>query len=213
MGLRDSLAAGLARQLGEPSGLRGRAIGAILNRRNGRMMAGAIDALHVRGGETAADIGFGGGLGLALLLDRVRGAAGGVVHGVDISSTMITRARRRFAAETADGTLRLHHGSLTGLPLADGSTDAVVTTNTVYFIDDLDQALRELVRVLSPAGRVAVGIGDPAAMSRESFTQHGFRLRPVDDVRAAMTAVGLSVDHRRVGEHPGAAHLLVARLP
>jgi ubiquinone/menaquinone biosynthesis C-methylase UbiE len=72
-------------------------------------VAGAVDALGLRDGETAAHIGFGGGTGLALLLDRV--GEQGTVHGVDISETILARARshdmaiskgHRFGIEFAD---------------------------------------------------------------------------------------------------------------
>ena len=84
MGLRQGFQAGLARQLGHPSGLRGRVVGAMLNRRNRAVVVKAVAALELSGTETALDIGFGGGLGLELML---RQAA--TVHGVDISATML----------------------------------------------------------------------------------------------------------------------------
>jgi SAM-dependent methyltransferase len=203
------LAAGLAKQLGKPTGLRGRAVGSMLNRHNGRTMSCAIDAVAPRGGETVADIGFGGGLGLTLLLDRV--GHRGTVHGVDISATMLARAERRFARHRADGRVELNRGSLTDLPLANGTIDAAITVNTIYFVEDIARAFRELVRALSPAGRAVIGIGDPVAMGREPFTEHGFRLRPVDEVAAALETAGCSVEHSRSGEHPHSAHLLLAR--
>jgi len=91
MGLRENFRAGLARQLGHPSGLRGRVVGAMLNRRNRDPVTAAVAALGLEGGETALDIGFGGGLGLALLLRKT-----GTVHGAEVSTTMLERARRTF---------------------------------------------------------------------------------------------------------------------
>ncbi|MGI8609365.1 MAG: hypothetical protein ACR2MY_09095 [Candidatus Dormibacteria bacterium] len=55
MGWRDRLGVGLARQLGHPSGLRGRLVGVMLNRANRAVIAAAIDALALSGGETGAD--------------------------------------------------------------------------------------------------------------------------------------------------------------
>ena len=98
-----------------------------------------------------------------------------------------------------------------GLPLADASIDAVVTTNTVYFVDDLARAFSELARILRPGGRVVVGIADPEAMAALAFTAHGFRLRPVDELVGQLESVGFGPpEDRRVGEGQGAFHLLVA---
>ncbi|MGW4487902.1 class I SAM-dependent methyltransferase [Amycolatopsis sp. NPDC004368] len=207
MGPRDTLLAGLARQLGHPSGLPGRAVGRLLNRANRGNVTAAVEALELKPGETALDIGFGGGLGLDRLL---RAAAGGTVHGVDVSDTMIAKARSAFPANIAAGRLRLHRGTITALPLEDASMDAVITLNTVYFVEDIGLAFSEVARVLTPGGRFVLGIGDPDVMATFPFTGHGFRLRPVADVETALGEAQLTLTrHQRIGEGSRAFHLLV----
>ena len=76
-----------------------------------------------------ADVGFGGGVGIALLLDRVD--AGGKVHGVEVSSEMLSRATRRFRDEITAGRLELHRASMTQLPFGPASLDGIITTHTV----------------------------------------------------------------------------------
>jgi len=177
-------------------------MGSMLNRANRAAVTAAVEALALAPGEVAADIGFGGGLSLVLLLDRV-------VHGLDVSRVMLDRARRKHRRPVADGRLVLHEASMTDLPLVDASVDAAMTVNTIYFVPD--EVFTELARVLSPAGRLVLGFGDPMAMAREPVTAHGFRIRPVAEVEAALTAAGLTLlDHRRVGSGPDAFHLLVA---
>ena len=138
-----------------------------------------------------ADIGFGAGVGLGLLLQRV--GESGVVHGIEIADDMLARARSGYPREVASARLRLERGSLIALPLEDGSLDAAITVDTIYFVGDLDAARAELARVLRPGGRAVVGIGDPQAMARLPFTPYGFTLRPVDQVRAALKKAGLEV--------------------
>ncbi len=163
----------------------------------------------MRSGQAAADIGFGGGIGLSLLLRQA--GADGTVHGVEISPDMAARAKSRFAREIGTGRLRVVEGGLTELPLADASLDAAITVNTVYFVAELDRACAELARVLRPAGRVVVVIGDPEAMARMPFTASGFRLRPVGEVSAALERAGLTVEHRVIDRQPIPAHLLIGR--
>ncbi len=200
--------AGLASQLGRPTGLRGRLIGNMLNRSNRSEIAMAIAALDIPLGAVAADLGFGGGVGLELLLGRVGDT--GQVYGVDLSPTMVSRASRRFRREVAGGRLHLRSGSITQLPLETESMEGAITINTIYFIAELDQAFSELARVLTRSGRIVVGIGDPEAMSRMPMTPYGFRLRPVAEVTAAAELAGLALrDDKRSGQGAGAAHLLV----
>jgi ubiquinone/menaquinone biosynthesis C-methylase UbiE len=208
MGLRDRMLAGFAAQLGKPSGLRGLVVGTMLNRTNRGMIAAAVDALELKPGATAADLGFGGGVGLALLLERV--GQHGQVLGVDLSPTMVRRASGQFDREIAAGRMRLHVGSLTELPIENASVQGAISINTIYFIAELDRMFAELARVITNTGRVVVGIGDPKNMAHMPMTAYGYKLRPVDDVVAVAKSAGLALqDHRRVGEGDDAAHLLV----
>jgi ubiquinone/menaquinone biosynthesis C-methylase UbiE len=106
--------------------------------------------------------------------------------------------------------LRLSSGSLTALPSTDTSVDALITINTVYFISELDAACAELERVLRPGGR-AVGIGDPDVMARLPFTPHGFTIRPVGEIAAALQNSGLQVEQRRIDEKPMPRYLFIGR--
>ena len=203
---RERLLAALARQLGEPAGVAGVVVGRLLNRGNRLLVVAAVDATGCRPGSHIADVGFGGGVGLGLLLDR----DGIVVHGVEMSETMIADATRRFSDDVADGRLQLHPGRLERMPLDDSAVDAIVSTNTIYFVDDLDAAAAEFARVLRPGGRLVLGIGDPEHMASMPFTKHGFRLRPIDEVVAVVRDAGFDqIEDTRVGKGPSASHLLV----
>jgi ubiquinone/menaquinone biosynthesis C-methylase UbiE len=195
MRIRERFLAGTARQLGHPDGWRGQLVGRLLNRANRTVVRAAVEAADLAPGAVAADLGFGGGVGVRLLLDAVGPA--GRVYGVDVSRTMLERARVRFADEWAAGRLELIEGSLVDLPLVEDSVDAIITVNTFYFLEDPRPALREIARVLRPGGRVVIGIGDPDEMARAPVTAHGFHLRPVAELVAAMTSVGLGEAHAR----------------
>jgi arsenite methyltransferase len=199
---------GMASQLGKPTGLRGVLVGRMLNRSNRGFITQAIDALSLQPGAVAADLGFGGGVGLAMLLERV--GPNGQVHGVDFSPTMVRQASRRYRADVASGRLHLEYGSITELPLQDASIQGAITINTIYFIADLDRAFAELARVISPTGRVVVGIRDPQIMARMPTTPFGFSIRQPDAIAAVAKLAGLVLqDHKRAGQGEDAAHLLV----
>jgi len=218
--LRDGALARFAAQLGHPHGVPGRLVGRMLNRANRAATFEAVDALDLAPGAVVADLGFGGGIGLELLLRRLgdrsptsaAGLAGGQVHGVDQSVTMLGAAARRFRREIETGRLALHQASIECLPLAAATVDGAITLNTLYFITDLAGALQECARVLKPSGQLVVGLGDPNQMARQRVTAHGFRVRPLAEVTNALLAAGLEVDeHRPIGNGRGLFHLLVAQ--
>jgi arsenite methyltransferase len=202
--LRERLLSTVAGQLGRPHGILSPFVAQALNRGNEKAIVAAVDAAQVPRGGVAADIGFGGGVGLQLLLDGI--GDDGVVHGIEIADDMLRRARSKFGS---DDRLRLARGSLTALPLDDGSVDALITVNTVYFISELDAGGREFARVLRPGGRAVVGIGDPDVMARLPFTKHGFTIRPVGEIAAALQNSGLQVEQRRIEDKPIPRYLLI----
>src|ERR1700709_3645 len=144
MAARGALMAGIAKQLGHPRGVGGRMGGLALNRGNPRFVSAAVQELHTDGDAIVADVGFGGGVGLKLLLDSV--GRSGSVHGVEVSDTMLRQAAKRYRRDVAAGRLALHDGSLTRLPFADGTVNGVVTVNTIYFVAELQQAFTEVAR-------------------------------------------------------------------
>jgi SAM-dependent methyltransferase len=208
MAVRGAIMAGIAKQLGHPRGVRGRLVGVALNRGNRSFVSAAVQALQPEVAAEVADIGFGGGVGLKLLLDGVGPA--GRVHGVEVSDTMLSQAARRYRRDIATGRLTLHTGSLTQLPFSDGTLNGILTVNTVYFIPELHEAFSELARVVASSGRIVVGVADPVVMAGMPFTGYGFHLRPVPEVIDTLRGAGLAVEHRRISQGDDAPHLLIA---
>lgn len=184
-------------------------MGAALDRGNRKAVTASVDALALPPGGAVADVGFGGGVGLALLLERADPTT--TVHGVEVSGEMLARAARRFGEPIAARRLVLHRASMTDLPFAPGSLDGVVTTNTIYFVEDLDRAFAELAGALKPSGRAVVGMGDPAAMAKMPVAPHGFRIRSVAEVADALGRAGLRVSgQRRIERGRFDFHVLIA---
>jgi ubiquinone/menaquinone biosynthesis C-methylase UbiE len=205
---RQVLLRELARQYRCPHGPAGGLAVRSLDRRNRVTITAAVEALGLRPGEAVADVGFGGGLELELMLRDV--GRTGRVYGVEVSTVARRHARRRLRAAVGTGTLRLDGASLAELPLPDASVDAVATVNTLYFVADLDRVCAELARVVRPSGRVLIGLFDPEAMSATSFAAYGFTLHPIARVVAAMRTASLDpVRHTLVLEN--ACHLLLGQ--
>jgi arsenite methyltransferase len=110
-----------------------------------------LDALNLKPGEHAADMGCGPGFLVREMADVV-GTAGRAV-GIDTSPDMLALAAHRNEGmphvELADAPLQ-------DLPYDDNTFDALACTQLLLFIDDIPQALAEMRRVLKPTGRIAV---------------------------------------------------------
>ena len=55
----------------------------------------------------------------------------------------------------------VREGDLEALPFADSTFDAVTAVNSLFYAADMDSAMRELVRLLRPGGRVVVTAWGP----------------------------------------------------
>jgi ubiquinone/menaquinone biosynthesis C-methylase UbiE len=105
-------------------------------------------ALH--DGDRVLDVACGTG---AFSRAFARGVApGGLVIGLDASTTMLERA----AASSRPPNLVYVRGDAMQLPFADAAFEAVCCFAALYLIDDPWRALDEVVRVLAPGGRVAL---------------------------------------------------------
>jgi demethylmenaquinone methyltransferase/2-methoxy-6-polyprenyl-1,4-benzoquinol methylase len=112
-----------------------------LDRRWRRETAAAV----VRPGDRVLDVACGtGDLALAAA------AAGGRVTGVDFSTRMLERARRKSSA------VEWLEADALALPFDDASFDVVTSGFGVRNFADLEAGLRELRRVLGPGGRIGV---------------------------------------------------------
>jgi len=110
-----------------------------------RWRARAADLAHVGPGTRALDVACGTG-DLAIEL----ASRGGDVVGSDFSPGMLDRARVKAPGltwEVADAM---------ALPYADGEFDAATVGFGARNFGDLDQGLREMVRVVRPGGRVVI---------------------------------------------------------
>lgn len=176
-----------ARHLRQPAGIIGRYFGLAMNRLNQQMNETAVHQLEVEPHHRVLDVGFGGGLSLALLNDRIES---GQIYGVEISKTMLSRAARQFSSLLADGRLVLACADIAKLPFDDGFFDSVTTVNTLYFWPDVGCGLQEAHRVLRPGGRLALCYRPREVMEKLKFTQFEFELFDIDEVDALVTANG-----------------------
>lgn len=194
----------LVPQLARPHGPLSRLIAPMLDRGNRTINLHVVGALDLAPQQRVLELGFGGGVGLAMVLEHEPTVR---LTGVDPSPEMVERNKRRFGER-----VELLLGSADKLPSSDGAFDCVFGVNVCYFWPDLPAALVEQRRVLAEDGRLVLGIRPPATLRRFQFEQAGHRVwTPEQYVQALESAGFVDVRARRMPDDQGGTFVVSAR--
>jgi len=173
------------------------------------------DAAGVQTGQRVLDVACGTGVLARAMVERV--SPTGSVVGLDVNEGMLDVARRTAPQ------IEWRQGVAEELPFADNSFDAVGSQFALMFFNDRRAALREMMRVLKPGGRMAIavwaaledtpGYAAMVDLLRRLFGEtHASRLYApyilgnVDELRTLFHQAGLS--NAAIATEPG-----VARFP
>lgn len=108
------------------------------------------NAAAIRSGQRVLDVACGTGVLTRAIAVRV--GPEGAVTGLDLSPRMLE------VAASLNPNLDWRQGNAESLPFRDDSFDAVVSQFGLMFVTDPILALREMMRVLAPGGRLAVAV-------------------------------------------------------
>lgn len=107
----------------------------------------------LRPGEVVLDLGSGAGID-TLQAARKVGPAGKAI-GLDMTPTMIERARANAKAMGLTN-VQILEGPMEAMPLPDASVEVVISNGVINLTMQKSQVFREIYRVLRPGGRFCV---------------------------------------------------------
>jgi SAM-dependent methyltransferase len=177
------------RQLSNPVGPVGVAIGDYMNAINGAINAALIRELLLRRGDRVLEVGFGNG---KLLSDLMSVTSDITYDGIDISELMVAEATAFNRALVAAGRAAFHRASSAMIPFDVGTFDRAVAVNTIYFWPEPLRDLAEIRRVLKPTGVLGLAAMTPAAAAHLTASGEPFRIYDATQLRSMLTEAGFS---------------------
>lgn len=133
----------------------------------------AFDLLELPREGWYLDVGCGNGYSVRWAAET---APDGWAVGIDLSPAMVERAR---AASVAFPNVEFQVASFPDTSLPHGCFDAVLSMEVIYYLPDMDDALREIARLLVPGGRFACIV--------DYYEENVASLRWPEDVGVEMT--------------------------
>lgn len=139
-------------QCANPQGRMGRIMLQFMNFGHRPLSNWGLSHVSFHEGMTMLDIGCGGGATLKQLVGRSKK---GQAYGIDISEESVAKARE-VNKELLDNQVFVQQGSADKLPYENGKFDLVTAIETVYFWPNMPDCMKEVRRVLKPAGQFAI---------------------------------------------------------
>jgi len=145
-------------------------------------------------GEVVIDLGAGAGFDCFLAAHEVTET--GHVIGVDMTPTMLSKARGN-AARGGYSQVEFRLGEIEHLPIANNTADVIISNCVINLSPDKPQVFREAFRVLKPNGRLAISdvvatVELPEEMRKDKALIAGCmgNAALITDLEAAMEAAG-----------------------
>jgi SAM-dependent methyltransferase len=121
----------------------------------GRYGKRTVDRLPLGPGMAVLDVCCGMGASAIPAADRV--APTGHVIAVDLAEKLLNKGSRQATKEGLTN-IEFRRADLESLPFPDRTFDAVLCVFGIFFVTDLQGAIRELWRLVSPSGMLAITI-------------------------------------------------------
>jgi SAM-dependent methyltransferase len=151
-----------------------------------RLFASEISRLALQKSSPVLDVGCSTGTNLRLL--RQLGFSS--IEALDASEEAI-----RYCREKGLGIVR--QGDICAMPFAQASFELVLATDVIEHVDDDQQALREIVRILRPGGHALITVpAFPSLWGLQDRVSHHKRRYRIEPLLERVEGAGLRVERR-----------------
>ncbi len=132
-----------------------------------------LDSLSLNNDDLVLDLGCG----LGKVAEYISNKTGARVVGIDFSIKAIEWAKSQIQARNEK--LEFQVGNISNLDFPQSTFDAIISIDTLYFVDDLDKTINEMKKILKPKGQMGI-----------FYAQYRDLDEPIELLKAEKTKVG-----------------------
>ena len=143
----------VAGQVRKPDRFIGRLFAMLMNRSHSKLTDWGLSHVRIVNTFHILDVGCGGGRTIEKLAAM---APNGKIYGIDYASGSVATSRTRNKRLIREGRVEIQQTAVSQLPFAADVFDLVTAIETQYYWPDLMNDMLEILRVLKPAGTLAV---------------------------------------------------------
>ena len=145
-----------------------------------------IQLLNIQENDRILEIGTGRGMTLSKVAEKLDR---GKVYGIDASRHMVKYAKRKHKRLVEQEKAVITLGKAEQLPFEDRSFNKLFTVQTIYYLPDIEQVMKEVYRVLQVDGEVFLSFQKQELMKEQNA--HSLFQRTVKKTSAVFFSVSL----------------------
>jgi ubiquinone/menaquinone biosynthesis C-methylase UbiE len=188
--MRDINPIELGRQLMKPNGEFGLQVGENMNSSNNSIYDFVLSQLEIADESEILEIGFGNGKFINKYFEinpNIRFSA------IDFSEIMCSEAKLINEDLINDNKLVIKCEDSMSMSFTKDSFDIVVTINTVYFWEQIEEQLKGIKRIMKNGGLLLIGYRPKSVMKDLPFAQEVFRLYDSTDLQVILQRQGFKI--------------------
>ncbi|MGZ9699642.1 class I SAM-dependent methyltransferase [Bacillus safensis] len=141
----------IGKQMREPKGLFSKWVARYMEKNHHNINEWTLQLLNIQENDRILEIGTGRGITLSKVAEKLDR---GKVYGVDASRHMVKYAKRKHKKLAEQDKAVFTLGEAEHLPFEDRSFNKLFTVQTIYYLKDIEQVMKEVYRVLQVDGEV-----------------------------------------------------------
>lgn len=151
----------------------------------------AFESINVGENDKILDIGCGGGVNIEKFLKLTANN----VDGLDYSEVSLSQSVKRNKKAVEDGRCQVIKSNVINMPIEDGMYDLVSAFETIYFWPDIENAFKEVSRIIKTNGQFMIAQGtDGNHPDDEKWlsTVEGMKVYTADELKRYLLNAGFS---------------------